>query len=266
MNTTSLSLFLFAALMIAVVPGPGIFYVAARTLSGGRWAGFASTIGTGLGGLVHVMAGAVGVSAIILASAELFAALKLIGAFYLVWLGFRTFRDAGRRTPDRLATADARAGFPGRRPRRGPESENRGVLPGLHSAIHRSSGRSSCAALHRARRHLGDAQYISRYRRGADGLERKRRFGAASTSASTPATRIGDFHRRARPVAGVGAASRELSIIVRACAGRRRGDAQSPKLRLPWRAFAPGRDRRRERCEDRSGAAIDAVSRRRKAG
>ena len=103
MNTTSLSLFLFAALMIAVVPGPGIFYVAARTLSGGRRAGFASTIGTGLGGLVHVMAGAVGVSAIILASAELFAALKLIGAFYLVWLGFRTFRDAGRLTPDRLA-------------------------------------------------------------------------------------------------------------------------------------------------------------------
>ena len=105
MNTTSLSLFLFAALMIAVVPGPGIFYVAARTLSGGRRAGFASTIGTGLGGLVHVMAGAVGVSAIILASAELFAALKLIGAFYLVWLGFRTFRDAGRPTPDQIATS-----------------------------------------------------------------------------------------------------------------------------------------------------------------
>jgi threonine/homoserine/homoserine lactone efflux protein len=110
-NTTSLSLFLFAALMIAVVPGPGIFYVAARTLSGGRWAGFASTIGTGLGGLVHVMAGAVGVSAIILASAELFAALKLIGACYLVWLGFRTFRDAGRRTPDRPTTPTPEQAF-----------------------------------------------------------------------------------------------------------------------------------------------------------
>jgi threonine/homoserine/homoserine lactone efflux protein len=110
-NTTSLSLFLFAALMIAVVPGPGIFYVAARTLSGGRRAGFASTIGTGLGGLVHVMAGAVGVSAIILASAELFAALKLIGAFYLVWLGFRTFRDAGRLTPDQVATPTPEQAF-----------------------------------------------------------------------------------------------------------------------------------------------------------
>jgi threonine/homoserine/homoserine lactone efflux protein len=102
-NATGLSLFLFAALMIAVVPGPGIFYVAARTLSGGRRAGLASTLGTAAGGLVHVVAGAAGVSAIILASAELFAALKLIGAFYLVWLGIRTFREAGRRPPHDIA-------------------------------------------------------------------------------------------------------------------------------------------------------------------
>jgi len=111
MNTTSLSLFLFAASMIAVVPGPGIFYVAARTLSGGRRAGVFSTLGTALGGLVHVVAGALGVSAIILASAELFAALKLIGAFYLVWLGFRTFREAGRRPPDQIAALPAERTF-----------------------------------------------------------------------------------------------------------------------------------------------------------
>jgi threonine/homoserine/homoserine lactone efflux protein len=111
MNTTSLSLFLFAASMIAVVPGPGIFYVAARTLSGGRRAGVFSTLGTALGGLVHVVAGALGVSAIILASAELFAALKLIGAFYLVWLGFRTFREAGRRPPDQIAALPAERAF-----------------------------------------------------------------------------------------------------------------------------------------------------------
>ena len=96
MNATGLSLFLFAALMIAVVPGPGIFYVAARTLSGGRGAGLNSTMGTAVGGLVHVTAGSLGVSAIILASAELFAALKLVGALYLVWLGIRTYREAGR--------------------------------------------------------------------------------------------------------------------------------------------------------------------------
>jgi threonine/homoserine/homoserine lactone efflux protein len=86
---------LIAALVVAVVPGPGIFYVAARTLSDGRKVGIASTLGTGLGGLVHAIAGSLGVSAIILASAEAFAALKFAGAPYLIWLGIRAFRDAG---------------------------------------------------------------------------------------------------------------------------------------------------------------------------
>lgn len=99
MGGASPSLFLLAALIIAVVPGPGIFYVAARTLSGGRKNGVASTFGTALGGLVHVVAGGLGVSAILLASAQLFTVLKLIGALYLVWLGIRTFREAGHRLP-----------------------------------------------------------------------------------------------------------------------------------------------------------------------
>jgi threonine/homoserine/homoserine lactone efflux protein len=95
MTGAHFALFLLAALVIAAVPGPGIFYVAARTLAGGRKAGVASTLGTALGGLVHVTAGALGVSAIILASAQLFTALKLVGAIYLVWLGIKTFRYAG---------------------------------------------------------------------------------------------------------------------------------------------------------------------------
>jgi threonine/homoserine/homoserine lactone efflux protein len=95
MDGVNFPLFLAAALIIAAVPGPGILYVATRTLSGGRMAGIASTSGTALGGIVHVMAGAAGVSALILASAELFTVLKLLGALYLVWLGYRTFREAG---------------------------------------------------------------------------------------------------------------------------------------------------------------------------
>jgi threonine/homoserine/homoserine lactone efflux protein len=94
MDGVNLPLFLAAALILAVVPGPGILYVAARTMSGGSAAGLASTAGTALGGIVHVVAGAIGVSAIILASAELFTALKFCGALYLVWLGIRTFREA----------------------------------------------------------------------------------------------------------------------------------------------------------------------------
>ena len=104
MINTNFPLFLAAALVIAVVPGPGIFYVAARTLSGGSKAGIASTFGTALGGLVHVVAGGLGVSAIILASAELFTALKFAGALYLFWLGIRTFREARDPLPQQVSS------------------------------------------------------------------------------------------------------------------------------------------------------------------
>ena len=90
----SFLLFLAAAAIVALSPGPGIFYVAARTLADGRSVGLASSLGTGLGGLVHVAAGAIGVSALILASAEAFTFLKLAGAVYLVWLGIKTAREA----------------------------------------------------------------------------------------------------------------------------------------------------------------------------
>jgi threonine/homoserine/homoserine lactone efflux protein len=89
-DLTQFFLYLAAALLLAVTPGPGIFYVAARSLAGGRVEGIASSFGTALGGLVHVLAGALGVSALVLASAELFTALKWLGAAYLVWLGVRT--------------------------------------------------------------------------------------------------------------------------------------------------------------------------------
>jgi threonine/homoserine/homoserine lactone efflux protein len=95
-DLTQLALYFAAALVLAVTPGPGIFYVAARTLAGGRVEGVASSFGTGLGGSVHVLAGSLGVSTIVLASAELFTALKLIGAAYLVWLGLRTFLSVRR--------------------------------------------------------------------------------------------------------------------------------------------------------------------------
>ena len=75
MDIANFALFFAAALAIAISPGPGLLYVAARTLAGGRNEGLASSFGTGLGGLVHVAAGAVGVSALVLASAEAFASL-----------------------------------------------------------------------------------------------------------------------------------------------------------------------------------------------
>jgi threonine/homoserine/homoserine lactone efflux protein len=111
MSSANLSLFLAAALIIAAVPGPGIFYVAARTLSGGRKAGIASTFGTALGGLVHVIAGGLGVSAVILASAQLFAVLKFAGALYLVWLGIKAFREAGHLPPEPTSPTGTKRAF-----------------------------------------------------------------------------------------------------------------------------------------------------------
>ncbi len=107
----ALAVFLLAALVIALTPGPGIFYVGARTLAGGREEGLASSLGTGLGGLVHVVAGAVGLSALVMASAEAFTALKFIGAFYLIWLGINAIRHGRAEAPPDVTATGARRAF-----------------------------------------------------------------------------------------------------------------------------------------------------------
>jgi len=84
--------FLAAALVLAATPGPGIFYVLARTLAGGRREGVHSSLGTFLGGLVHVVAAAFGLSAILAASATAFAVVKYTGAVYLLWIGIQMIR------------------------------------------------------------------------------------------------------------------------------------------------------------------------------
>jgi threonine/homoserine/homoserine lactone efflux protein len=85
-------IFLFAALILAITPGPGIFYVLARSLAGGRREGVLSGFGTLVGGLFHVFAAALGISAILAASAVAFHTVKYAGAAYLIWLGIRMIR------------------------------------------------------------------------------------------------------------------------------------------------------------------------------
>src|ERR1700719_3416971 len=94
-----LALFLAAALLLAITPGPGIFYVLARTLAGGRREGIHSSLGTFIGGLFHVFAAALGVSAILAASALAFHTVKYAGAAYLVWLGIRMIRTRNAEVP-----------------------------------------------------------------------------------------------------------------------------------------------------------------------
>jgi threonine/homoserine/homoserine lactone efflux protein len=81
--------FLLTATLLALTPGPGIAYVVARTVAGGRAEGLASCLGTGIGGLVHVAAAALGLSVLIAQSAAAFDMVKYVGAAYLVYLGIR---------------------------------------------------------------------------------------------------------------------------------------------------------------------------------
>ena len=103
-------LFLTAALVLAVTPGPGIFYVLARTLAGGRREGVQSSLGTFVGGLFHVFAAALGVSAILAASALAFRTVKYAGAAYLIWLGIRMIRARDEEITAK-ASAPARHAF-----------------------------------------------------------------------------------------------------------------------------------------------------------
>jgi len=100
-ESTRFFLFLTAAVLLAVAPGPGMLYVLARSLAGGKREGVLSAFGTFLGGMVHVFAAALGVSIILARSALAFATVKYVGAAYLCFLGVRMILDS--RKPDASA-------------------------------------------------------------------------------------------------------------------------------------------------------------------
>lgn len=81
--------FLFAAILLAITPGPGIAYVVARTVAGGRAEGIGSCIGTAVGGMVHVLAATLGLSLLIAQSALAYSIVKYLGAAYLIYLGIK---------------------------------------------------------------------------------------------------------------------------------------------------------------------------------
>ena len=99
----TLAVFALASLALAVVPGPAVLYIVAQSVHGGRRAGVVSALGVANGGLVHVLAAVIGLSALLAASAEAFTAVKLIGAAYLIWLGIRTLLSADDRIGGRAA-------------------------------------------------------------------------------------------------------------------------------------------------------------------
>ena len=86
-------LFLFACIALVATPGPNVLYLVSRTLAQGRAAGFVSLAGTTTGFLFHVLAAALGLSALLAAVPLAYDAIRIAGAIYLAWLAWTTWRS-----------------------------------------------------------------------------------------------------------------------------------------------------------------------------
>lgn len=91
-DTHTLVLFLGAALVLVLIPGPGVLYIVARSVDQGRRAGLLSVLGVGCGNFIQVLWAALGLSALVASSATAFHVLKYAGAAYLIWLGIMRLR------------------------------------------------------------------------------------------------------------------------------------------------------------------------------
>lgn len=95
-GTEHLALFITSGLLLNITPGQDTMYIVGRSLSQGRRAGLLSVLGISAGSVVHTLAAAFGLSAILATSAEAFLIVKLAGAAYLVYLGGRMLLDRSR--------------------------------------------------------------------------------------------------------------------------------------------------------------------------
>ena len=102
-GTQHLGLFIVAGLALNVTPGQDTLYIVGRSLSQGRRAGVLSVLGISSGCMLHTLAAAFGLSAVLATSAQAFMAVKIVGALYLAYLGIRMIADrspVGGAVPD----------------------------------------------------------------------------------------------------------------------------------------------------------------------
>lgn len=109
MAPDQLLLFVVAGLLLNLTPGPDVLYIVTHALKSGARAGIVAALGITAGCFVHIFAAAVGVSALLAASATAFTLLKWIGAAYLVWVGLKMLR-ASASPPMDVAAPGARTG------------------------------------------------------------------------------------------------------------------------------------------------------------
>ena len=105
MEFSTIWLFAVSALALLIIPGPAVFYIMAKSIDQGRKAGLVSVLGVVLGGSVHVLAGAIGVSAILMASATAFNIVKYLGAAYLIYLGCKILFSSSGKTASEIPIA-----------------------------------------------------------------------------------------------------------------------------------------------------------------
>jgi threonine/homoserine/homoserine lactone efflux protein len=108
-----LGLFILAGLLLNITPGPDTMYIVGRSTTQGFRAGVVAVLGIGAGCFVHIFAAAIGISALILASAEAFLALKIAGAAYLLYVGATMLltRVGGTKEAPKLVPAPMRTVF-----------------------------------------------------------------------------------------------------------------------------------------------------------
>lgn len=117
LHATELAWFALAALVLVLTPGPNMIYCISRTLSQGRRAGLLSLAGVLLGFLVHLLAAALGLTALLAAVPYAFDAIRLAGAAYLLWLAWEALRPGGaapfepRQLPQDSTATLVRMGF-----------------------------------------------------------------------------------------------------------------------------------------------------------
>jgi threonine/homoserine/homoserine lactone efflux protein len=92
-DIATLALFCASSLALLLVPGPAVLYIVTRSVAQGRGAGMVSVLGVHAGSVVHVVAAALGISALLAASSVAFTMLKFLGAAYLIWLGVRKLME-----------------------------------------------------------------------------------------------------------------------------------------------------------------------------
>ena len=103
-----LGLFVTTAILLNLTPGPDTLYIVGRSVAQGKSSGIASVIGISLGSLVHTFAAALGLSAIIVTSAWVFMTIKILGAVYLIYIGFKILasRSSSSEIPKNFKESD----------------------------------------------------------------------------------------------------------------------------------------------------------------